>query len=78
MDYSDHTPDELIDALIGTLPRWDKYESYCLDTLIPRIAGGEDLRGSAVDDIAHEFRDHRGALEVAWAREARLTRPRGS
>ena len=78
MDYSDHTPDELIDAPIGTLSRWDRYERYYVDTLIPRIVRGEDVRGSAVDVIAHELRDRRGALVVARVREARLTRSRVS
>jgi len=78
VDYSDHTPDQLVDALISTLSRWDKYESYYIDTLIPRIAGGDDLRGSAVDDIAHELRNRLSPDELRRLPEsvaARLPRP---
>jgi len=78
VDYTDHTSDQLSDALIDTLARWDKYERYYLDTLVPRIMSGQDLRGSAVDVIAHELRDHRGTLEVARVRGAWLMRSRGS
>ncbi|GEM_PF-553982 len=78
MDYSDHTPDQLIDALIDTLARWDKYERYYLDTLIPRIVSNGDLRGSAVEDIAKELRNRLSPDELSRLRElvaARLPHP---
>lgn len=45
----------LIDALIATLPKWDKYED-CYMAQVRRIVAGDSLQGSAVADIAELLR----------------------
>ena len=47
---------DLIDELIHTLARWEKYERYYLGTLVPQIVTDSVPRGSAVADIAYELR----------------------
>lgn len=56
MDYSEHTRDQLIDAVIETLSDWGKYRGYYLNDLMPRVASGEGLHHSAVEDIAEVMR----------------------
>lgn len=56
LNYYDLHSVDLIDEMIRILSRWDKYESYYLGSLFPRIAKGDIPRGSVVEGIAYELR----------------------
>ena len=63
MDYSEYTRDQLIDAVIETLSGWGvtetdrgSYRRYYLNDLMPRVATGEGLHHSAIEDIAEVMR----------------------
>ena len=56
LNYYDLHSVDLIDEMIRILSRWDKYESYYMDSLLPRIAKGDIPRGSVVEGIAYELR----------------------
>ena len=56
MDYSKYTRGQLIDAVIETLSGWGTYRRYYLNDLMPRVATGEGLHHSAIEDIAEVMR----------------------
>jgi len=56
VDYSEYTRDQLIDAAIETLSGWGRYRRYYLNDLMQRVATGEGLHHSAIEDIAEVMR----------------------
>ena len=63
MNDSEYTRDQLIDAVIETLSGWGvtetdrgSYRRYYLNDLMPRVATGEGLHHSAIENIAEVMR----------------------
>jgi hypothetical protein len=56
---------DLIDDLLATLSRWDRYEGYYMGMLVPQIVAGDSLQGSAVADIAAQLRVQLTASELS-------------